>query len=328
MPPDARRGLVTVVLPVYDREATVASAIASVLAQTYRHLELLVVDDGSTDGSAAVVERFAAADPRVRLIRLAANEGRSAARNHALDEAIGEFVTFIDSDDLFAPERLEHLVAAARHFQGDDVFIDDNLQFAFRDGEVVLRNRSVYPSGVVPWHRGPVWVEGYVRWSAASKLFLRRSLVEYLGIRFPVELAQAEDYVVLLEAAFGGRTRRIIRVPKSLYWYRRPYEARRDADWLLEQGLAALALAQRRASNPELDALAPRLRHMMENNPDDGDPRRRFDPRGFGRERLIFAWCFLWARVFDAPHRAEWLRGIEHALDVADPVAEPPLSQQ
>jgi glycosyltransferase involved in cell wall biosynthesis len=316
---EVEHGLVSVVLPVFDREATVASALASVLSQTYRQLELLVVDDGSTDSSVKVIEQFAAADPRVRFIRLPANEGRSAARNHALDAARGEFVTFLDSDDLYAPERLEALVGAARRFPGDDIFIDDNMQFAFRDGRPVLRNRSIYPSGVVPFRTGPIWVEGYLRWSQASKLFLRRHLVEFLQIRFPTDLAQAEDYVVLLHVLFGGRARRVIRVPRSLYWYRRPYEARRDAEWLLEQGRKALVTAQDRVRSTELDEMAPRLRAAMEQNPDDGDPRRRFDPRRFTRDRVVFAWCFLWARIFDAPLRPAMRDALEHALGVEEP---------
>jgi glycosyltransferase involved in cell wall biosynthesis len=306
-------------MPAFNRAATIGPALASVLGQTYRDLELLVVDDGSTDGTAQVVERFAAHDQRVRLIKLAANEGRSAARNHALDAARGEFVTFLDSDDLFAPARLERLVAAAGRFPGDDIFIDDNLQFAFRDGRVVIRSRSVYPSGVAPGRPRPVWVEGYVCWSAASKLFLRRSLVEFLHVRFPTELAQAEDYVVMLQVMFEGRPRRVIRVAESLYWYRRPYEDRREAGWLLEQGHRALTLAQERAASEKLNEMAPRLRQFMERNPDDGDPKRRFDPRRFTKERVVFAWCFLWARILDTPGRDRVRQAIEQALALDEP---------
>ena len=316
---DSIPGLVSVVMPAYNRQATIAPALASVLGQSYRHLELLVVDDGSTDATAVVVERFAAVDDRVRFVRLGENAGRSAARNRALDMARGEFVTIIDSDDLFAPTRLERLVAAAGRFPGDDVFLDDNLQFAFRKERVVLRGRSVYPTGVVRGRIHPVWIEGYLRWSAASKLFVRRSLIEHLAIRFPVEMEQAEDYVVLLRVLFEGRSRRLIRVPESLYWYRRPYEDRRDAAWLVEQGIRALTKAQELADNRELDEMVPRIRQFMEQNPDDGDPRRRFDPRRFTRDRLVLVWCFAWGRVVDQPSRPGLRDAIEHALTLDQP---------
>ena len=133
------------------------------------------------------------------------------------------------------------------------------------------------------------------------------------------ELAQAEDYVVLLEALFAGRKRRLIRVPESLYWYRRPYEDRRDAGWLLEQGIRAMTLAQERAGSEALNELVPRLRRSMEHNPDDGDPRRRFDPRRFTRDRVVFAWCFVWARVFDHLGRRALRDAVVHALTLDQP---------
>ena len=94
--------LVSVILPVYNRERWVARAIDSVLAQTYRDFELLVVDDGSTDGTRAVVEQYG------EQITLLAQEhaGPYVARNLALRHARGELVAFIDSDDVWLPHRL------------------------------------------------------------------------------------------------------------------------------------------------------------------------------------------------------------------------------
>jgi hypothetical protein len=107
-----------------------------------------------------------------------------------------------------------------------------------------------------------------------------------------------------------------------LYWYRRPYEGRRDADWLVEQAMLSLALAQERADSATLNQLVPRLRRSVEQNPDDGDPRRRFDPRRFTRDRVVFAWCFLWARVFDAPGRGRMRERVEWALAQDQPIQQ------
>lgn len=96
---------VSVIMAAYNVEAFIDAAITSVRAQTFSRLELIVVDDGSTDGTAAVVERHAAADPRVRL-RHQPNAGLSAARNHAMREARGAFFAILDSDDAWAPEFL------------------------------------------------------------------------------------------------------------------------------------------------------------------------------------------------------------------------------
>jgi glycosyltransferase involved in cell wall biosynthesis len=100
---------VSVVLPTYNRAATLPTAIRSVLDQTQSDLELIVVDDGSADGTTAVVE--AIADPRLRYVRLDRRHGAAAARNAGIGRAKGELVAFQDSDDEWLPGKLESQVA-------------------------------------------------------------------------------------------------------------------------------------------------------------------------------------------------------------------------
>jgi GT2 family glycosyltransferase len=94
----------SVILPAHNAEATVASAVASVLTQTRADLEVIVVDDGSKDGTATVVERLT--DPRIRLVSQA-NKGLPVARNAGIALARGKYVVFLDSDDLLLPRYLE-----------------------------------------------------------------------------------------------------------------------------------------------------------------------------------------------------------------------------
>jgi glycosyltransferase involved in cell wall biosynthesis len=96
------RPLVSVVIPAYQAEAFLGEALASVRAQTYRPLDIVVVDDGSTDGTGEVISRF----PEARGVRLAINSGLSAARNAGIAAARGELVGFLDADDLMLPERV------------------------------------------------------------------------------------------------------------------------------------------------------------------------------------------------------------------------------
>lgn len=110
-------GLISVVLPTYNRAATLPRAIASVLDQDYRQIELIVVDDGSSDGTPQLLE--AIADPRLRSLRLPRNGGASAARNHGVEQARGEWVAFHDSDDEWLPGHLRRLVEAARELGPD-----------------------------------------------------------------------------------------------------------------------------------------------------------------------------------------------------------------
>ena len=102
--------LVSIVTPAYKAEQVVAETIRSVQAQSYPHWEMLVVEDGSPDGTADVVAGFSVADPRVRLIRQA-NAGPAMARQKALDHACGRYIAFLDSDDLWLPEKLERQLA-------------------------------------------------------------------------------------------------------------------------------------------------------------------------------------------------------------------------
>lgn len=106
---------VSVVIPVWNGQRYVAEAMDSVLAQTHQDLELIVVDDGSTDATASIVEAYARKDPRVRLVRQR-NQGVASARNTGLEAAQGEWVACLDHDDVMLPHRLERQIAfIARH---------------------------------------------------------------------------------------------------------------------------------------------------------------------------------------------------------------------
>ena len=98
--------MVSIVTPVWNAAATVAETVASVQAQSFADWEMLLVDDGSADGSGALLARLAAREPRIRVLSHAENRGAAAARNHAIREARGRFLAFLDADDLWRPEKL------------------------------------------------------------------------------------------------------------------------------------------------------------------------------------------------------------------------------
>lgn len=103
--------LVSIIIPVYNTEKYLARCLDSVLAQTYPDIEVVCADDGSSDGGLAILESYAQADGRVRVLSLK-HRGVSATRNAAIDAAHGEYITFVDSDDVITPGCIELLVEA------------------------------------------------------------------------------------------------------------------------------------------------------------------------------------------------------------------------
>ncbi len=105
----------SVVIPLYNKVTLIGQTLDSVLAQTYKHFEVIVIDDGSTDGSGAIVEQMAEEDSRIRLVRQA-NAHVSAARNRGIRESTGAYVAFLDADDLWKENHLEELSTLAVEF--------------------------------------------------------------------------------------------------------------------------------------------------------------------------------------------------------------------
>ncbi|MDE3187025.1 MAG: glycosyltransferase family 2 protein [Acidobacteriota bacterium] len=102
--------LVSIITPIYNAAVWLPETLATVRAQTLTDWEHILVDDGSSDDSVAIVEAEAAIDPRIRLLHTPRNGGPSAARNMALDAALGRFIAFLDADDLWLPEKLSRCV--------------------------------------------------------------------------------------------------------------------------------------------------------------------------------------------------------------------------
>ncbi len=206
---------VSVIMPLFNNEAFVDQAMSSVLAQTLDDIELIVVDNGSTDASRDVAARRAQADARVTLL----DEGRpgaSAARNRALAAARGEFLAFVDADDFIEPSLLEKAVERARQAQADIVcFGHDHY---YQDQDVYLY--PVHPH--VPGPCAPGDLGGRLLFAGSpnawSKLF-RRSFVEGCSERFDESLATAED--MLFTFTLMMRASRIAAVDELLYHYRK-----------------------------------------------------------------------------------------------------------
>ena len=112
--------MVSIIMPVYNSEKFVSEAIESVLNQSYKNWELLIVNDGSTDQSPKIINDYAEKDSRIKVFHRN-NQGVSMARNFALDRICGEYVTFIDSDDVYLINRLERLLQVFAQYKDCDI---------------------------------------------------------------------------------------------------------------------------------------------------------------------------------------------------------------
>ena len=138
--------LISVVIITYNMSWCIRETITSVLAQTYPHIEIIVVDDASTDGTDRIVGSFG---PRVKLIRNVRRTHQSAInRNTGIHAACGEYVAFLDGDDLWEPEKLAVQLTAAQQHPTAGLIAVDGIQFLHEDGTIL--KPSLYADGI-PW---------------------------------------------------------------------------------------------------------------------------------------------------------------------------------
>ncbi len=134
--------MISVIVPVYNVEKYLDRCVESIVQQTYKNLEIILVDDGSTDKSGEICDHWATKDERVKVLHQP-NMGGGAARNAALDIAKGDFIAFVDSDDYIAPDMYEHLMTLIE--QGADIsecnytYVDsDSTDFKTEAGNIIF----------------------------------------------------------------------------------------------------------------------------------------------------------------------------------------------
>lgn len=116
--------LISIITPNYNCARFIAQTIESVLAQTYTNWEMLIVDDCSTDGSYEIAQEYAEKDSRIKVFRNEKNSGAAISRNRAIEASSGEYVAFLDSDDLWLPEKLEKQIAFMQQHDCDFSFTE------------------------------------------------------------------------------------------------------------------------------------------------------------------------------------------------------------
>ena len=207
--------LLSVIIPVYNVEEYLAKCVDSILNQTYRNLEVILVNDGSKDGSGSICDDFVQKDSRVRVIHKE-NGGLSSARNAGMDAAKGEYISFIDSDDWIETDSYEHLLGLMEKYQVKLV-CGGNWDVDGATGEKTL--------GICPKKEELVTGEEFVGkmflWdgcdsSVCDKIF-HRSLLE--NFRFP-EGQVSEDVAITYKIVLGAERAVLSEYPFYNYYHR------------------------------------------------------------------------------------------------------------
>ena len=174
--PGTSTTFVSIVLPTYNRKALLKRAVDSVLNQTHPDFELIVVDDGSTDGTAEAIALLG--DPRIRFLQLEQNRGAGAARNAGIQQAIGRFLAFQDSDDEWAADKLEKQLQCME-LQGSEVgVVYSDMERVESDGTVrYYRSPTVVPDRLVDPDRAFYQVYGL----GIQSTLIRRECFDRVG---------------------------------------------------------------------------------------------------------------------------------------------------
>lgn len=182
---------ISVVVAVYNAMPYLTQCLDSIAAQTLgaERIEVIAVNDGSTDGSGAELDRFAALHPHVRVLHQPNSGGPSAPRNRALDLARGRYVYVVDSDDYLGEEALERLLAMAEA-QGSDIVL----------AKVVGLGRSVAEKAHKHLEQADLYTSEVYRSLHSAKLFRRELLERDGGIRYPEDLWFGEDQIFVTAA--------------------------------------------------------------------------------------------------------------------------------
>ena len=252
----------SVIIPAHDAATFLAEAIASSLAQTLDAIEVIVIDDGSTDATWDVITAAAAADRRIRPLRRASAGGPSAARNAGLALAKGRWIAPLDADDLLAPDRLRSLVTQAEA-RGADLVADNPERRDYHSGRVLGRllppPLPQAPLGPLDLVRGdmpdqpPEGKLGYL------KPLIRREFLDRHKLRYAEDIRVGEDFLLLfaclVQGAEQGDAHQDAHLGAGLHLLPEPgYIYRIRSGSLSAPGDGALHLA---AANRHMQAMAP-----------------------------------------------------------------------
>jgi hypothetical protein len=202
--------LVSVIIPVHNRATVLSDTLTSIRQQTYQNFEIIVVDDGSSDGSHAMAQKFADEDRRIKVLRQP-NGGVSVARNTAIAHASGELIAFLDADDVWLPGKLAAQINLVKLEPHANLFFTDYFSW---DGRTDFSQRYSKPGKFPDGDAGRRLI--FFNLFCISTVMIKRETLEAVGL-FDVELLMAEDWDMWLRIAEHGLCAKGVRQPLARY---------------------------------------------------------------------------------------------------------------
>lgn len=201
---------VSIIVPIYNVEKYLERCVTSILNQTYKNIEVLLIDDCATDTSGEIAKKFEQKDSRCRYIKREKNGGLSAARNTGVENATGEYLSFIDSDDWVSENFIAHLINKAKEQDADITvcdytMIDDNGKETKANTLGNLNDNSKLEEKIA-----------YIRNHVVTKLFKKDFFIKQ-NLKFPEDIRRAEDMGIIIPLL--TRTNKIAILNEALYYY-------------------------------------------------------------------------------------------------------------
>ena len=211
---------VSVIIPVYNTEAYLAECLDSVLNQTLSDIEVICIDDVSPDGCGKILDDYAEKDSRIKVIHLSENHRQGYGRNRGIEKACGEYLYFLDSDDMIEPDALEGLYTTAREEDADAIFFDSRTVYEHESLRKTYMPGIEIRQGNYPEHpvTGSELLDLFWRqleWTCyPQRIFWSRDLIEREGIRNPEGSEHEDEYF-----AFAGimTAKRAMYLPKQYF---------------------------------------------------------------------------------------------------------------
>lgn len=308
--------IISVIVPVYNVEKYLEQCLTSIVEQSYRELEIILVNDGSTDGSAAICEYFAKADARIKVIHQR-NAGVSVARNTGINVAMGDFVTFVDSDDWLEKNMYcRKITNFEKHPQLDMVMGDTVLVFndhKIRKSESIREGYYTEADIKAELYDTLLVTEDFAKIPivSACSLIVRRTILLENKIYFEPSLKYCEDYLFIAEIMVKLRSFFYV---KGLFSYNyRQYSTSRSkllqADWWVN-----------------LVRLNTKLKILLENSADYDFTRQL-------KLQLIHSALFLTSLIFNNTQlskndKKEWIKNLLNSSDLQAAFADLTFNHQ